>query len=78
MIIYDELTSDALDKSLKIQLLAVGCTGEDTTKDKLIDEIVSIYVEDFKEKITEYLYNNFNDKAKECVADLLKGMFKRG
>lgn len=77
MIIYDELTNDALDTSLKIKLLAVGYTSEDTTKDKIINEIVSVYVEDFEEKVTEYLYDNFNDKAKECVADLLKSMFKR-
>ena len=77
MIIYDELTSDMLDNGLKIQLLVVGCTGEDTTKDKIINDIVSVYVEDFEEKVTEYLYNNFNDKTKEYVVDLLKSMCKR-
>lgn len=74
MIIYDELTNDALDTSLKIELLAVGYTGEDTTKDKIINEIVSIYVEDFEEKVTKYLYDNFNEKIKECVANLLISM----
>lgn len=77
MIIYDELTSDALDTSLKIELLAVGYTGEDTTKDKIINEIVSIYVEDFEEKVTKYLYDNFNDKTKDCVANLLTSMLNR-
>lgn len=77
MVIYDELTSEALDTSLKIEFLAVGYTGEDTTKDKIIDEIVSIYVEDFEEKVTKYLYDNFNEKIKECVANLLISMSNR-